>query len=236
MSIDFPESGRTERNAGMVPFLPFLAGFKIFFGLLLFLIFLLIEIKVLGYAFEKVGINHRYVFLVLLLTFIGSAINIPIAEVMGNVPVAHEIADGFGRVVFAREKIIVAVNVGGAVIPTFVSLHLLVRMSHTLRAVLAVAVVAAVSHIFATPLPGVGITIPAFIPPIAAALCAVLLCRKEAAQIAYISGSMGTMIGADLLNLGRVADLASNFVSIGGAGTFDGIFFSSIIAVLLVSI
>jgi uncharacterized membrane protein len=140
------------------------------------------------------------------------------------------------QVIVPQQKILVAVNVGGALIPTLVSFYLLLRMVHVLRAIVAIAAVSALSHSFATLVPGVGITIPAFIPPVTAALCAVMLCRPEAPQIAYISGSLGTLIGADLLNLGNVAALGSAFVSIGGAGTFDGIFFSSIIAVLLVSI
>jgi uncharacterized membrane protein len=216
----------------MVPFFPFFGGFRIFFGLLILLIFLLIEVNIIHYAFERIGISHRHVFIVLLLCFIGSAVNIPIAHISNYIPVPHMGTE----IMVPRGQIIIAVNVGGALIPAFVSAFLLVRMYHVVRAVIAVVVVATVSHMFATPVPGVGITIPAFIPPVAAALCAVLMCRKEAPQIAYISGSMGTLIGADLLNLGQVVNLASEFVSIGGAGTFDGIFFSSIIAVLLVSI
>jgi len=42
------------------------------------------------------------------------------------------------------------------------------------------------------------------------------------------------MIGADLWNLGRVAELGAPLVSIGGAGTFDGVFLTGIIAGLIV--
>jgi uncharacterized membrane protein len=51
--------------------------------------------------------------------------------------------------------------------------------------------------------------------------------------IAYMGGVLGTLIGADLNNLGRVADLGAPVVSIGGAGTFDGVFLTGILAVLL---
>jgi uncharacterized membrane protein len=40
-------------------------------------------------------------------------------------------------------------------------------------------------------------------------------------------------VGADLLNLARVARLSPPIMSIGGAGTFDGVFVSGVIAVLL---
>jgi uncharacterized membrane protein len=63
-----------------------------------------------------------------------------------------------------------------------------------------------------------------------------LLSRRHAAPLAYISGSLGTLIGADLLNLGRVEGLGAPVASIGGAGTFDGIFLTGILAVLIASI
>ncbi|RJP25338.1 MAG: DUF1614 domain-containing protein [Candidatus Abyssobacteria bacterium SURF_5] len=226
-----------EKKRRMVPYFPFYGSVGVLVALLLLLVFLLIEVNVIHYAFEKIGINHRYVFLVLLLSFIGSAVNIPLFELPGHVPTVENQINSYGFEIFVpAHGVTVAINVGGALIPTLVSIFLLVKMDHVLRAVLAVVVVSALSFYFATLVPGVGITIPAFIPPVTAALCAILLCRKEAPQIAYISGSLGTLIGADLLNLGNIAVLGSEFVSIGGAGTFDGIFFSSIIAVLLVSI
>jgi uncharacterized membrane protein len=72
-----------------------------------------------------------------------------------------------------------------------------------------------------------------FVPPIATALVAVLIARQNAAALAYVSGSLGTLIGADLLNLDAVRELGAPVASIGGAGTFDGIFLTGIMAVLL---
>ena len=85
----------------------------------------------------------------------------------------------------------------------------------------------------ATPVPGVGIAVPTFIPPLLAAGVALTLSRRSAPALAYIAGSLGTLIGADLLNLGRVQGLGAPIASIGGAGTFDGIFMTGILAVLL---
>jgi uncharacterized membrane protein len=80
---------------------------------------------------------------------------------------------------------------------------------------------------------GVGIAIPTFLPPIAAAVTAMLLSRRMAAPLAYIAGTLGTLIGGDLLNLGLLPGLGAPVASIGGAGTFDGIFLTGILAVLL---
>jgi len=45
---------------------------------------------------------------------------------------------------------------------------------------------------------------------------------EKAAPLAYISGSLGTLIGADLLNLDRINGLGAPAASIGGAGTDNG--------------
>jgi uncharacterized membrane protein len=49
----------------------------------------------------------------------------------------------------------------------------------------------------------------------------------------YIAGSLGTLIGADLLNFDKLQGLRAPIASIAGAGTFDGVFVTDIIAVLL---
>jgi uncharacterized membrane protein len=71
---------------------------------------------------------------------------------------------------------------------------------------------------------------------VAAAVIALLLSRTNAAALAYVSGSLGALIGADLLNLGNLQGLGAPVASIGGAGTFDGIFLTGILAVLIASL
>jgi uncharacterized membrane protein len=128
---------------------------------------------------------------------------------------------------------VIAVNVGGAVIPTIMSLYLLVTRQLWVQGAIATAIVALVLHWLAHPVPGIGIAVPVFFPAIVTAVVALLLSRGNAAPLAYIAGSMGTLIGADLTNLDKVAGLGAPVASIGGAGTFDGIFLTGIVAVLL---
>jgi len=89
-------------------------------------------------------------------------------------------------------------------------------------------------HSLARLVPGVGIAVPMFIPPLAAAAVALILAFRRAPPVAYVAGSMGALIGADIWNLGRIAELGAPIVSIGGAGTFDGVFLTGILAGLLV--
>jgi uncharacterized membrane protein len=216
---------------------PFL---QILFFLFAFLI-LLIEIDILGYAYERIGVNRRYVFLLLFLSLIGSYVNIPVAELPAEQVHSGRVVTFYGMryvipMVVDWPKTVIAVNLGGAVIPVFLSLYLMVKKSLFGRGLLGVAIVAAVSHFMAHPVPGVGIAEPTFIPPLVTAAVALLISREYAAPLAYISGSLGTLIGADLLNLGKVSGLGAPVASIGGAGTFDGIFLTGIVAVLLASI
>jgi uncharacterized membrane protein len=65
---------------------------------------------------------------------------------------------------------------------------------------------------------------------------ALALSRRQAPAVAYIAGSIGTLVGADLLNLDRVGRMGAPIASIGGAGKFDGIFLTGIAAMLLAGI
>jgi uncharacterized membrane protein len=121
-----------------------------------------------------------------------------------------------------RPGTVVAVDVGGAVIPGLLSFYLLVKNRLWVGGLLATACVAVVCHVLARPIPGVGIALPVFVPPLSAAGVALLLSRRQAAPLGYISGSLGTLIGADLLNLDKVQGLRSPVASIGRAGTFEG--------------
>jgi uncharacterized membrane protein len=65
---------------------------------------------------------------------------------------------------------------------------------------------------------------------------AIILVSSSPLVVAYVSGVLGTLIGADLLNLNRISKLGAPVASIGGAGTFDGVFLSGIIAVILAAL
>jgi len=83
------------------------------------------------------------------------------------------------------------------------------------------------------PMAGLGIGMPILLAPIAAAIIALLINPVHAAPLAYISGTLGVLIGADLLRLRDIQKMSIPAASIGGAGTFDGIFLTGMIAVLL---
>jgi uncharacterized membrane protein len=74
---------------------------------------------------------------------------------------------------------------------------------------------------------------PTFVAPVTAAVAATFLAPAAAPAVAYVGGTLGTLLGADVLNLGRIRGIGAPIASIGGAGTFDGIFLTGVLAVLL---
>jgi len=209
--------------------------------LILVLVIGLIFIGVVGAAFEDVGFSPTVTVLILIVTLMGSYINIPILKLKAKMPIIKEEFVSFFGIVYRIPEVeygemttMVAINVGGALIPTFVSLYLLWKTpTSTLSALIGVAIVAIVTHAIARPVKGVGISTPVFIPPLAAVLSAFLLPSSSPKVIAYVSGVLGTLIGADLSHLNVIPKLGAPVASIGGAGTFDGVFLTGIIAVLL---
>src|SRR3989442_2731661 len=115
-------------------------------GLLIFLV----EVRILTYAYRKVGVHPRYALAVMLLSLLGSYVNIPLYQV--------------------STRTVVALNVGGALIPILVSLYLLVHTRMFGRMLIGTAVVAAVVHSLAYVVPGVGIAVPMLLPPPVAAV------------------------------------------------------------------
>ena len=203
---------------------------------------IILFIGVTEVAFQRTGFTRLQVVLILVGTFLGSSVNIPLRRVKSRERIVEMEEIQFFWIRYRIPHIeveevstLIAVNMGGAVIPTIVSLYLL--QSHPeqlLYALVGVALTAVVVHLVARKVPGLGITTPAFVPPIAAALSAFLLAPNFPSVIAYVAGTLGTLIGADLTNLRDIPSLGAPVVSIGGAGSFDGVFLSGIIAVLLV--
>jgi uncharacterized membrane protein len=215
---------------------PFFLLLVLLFGLLV----VILQIGILGYAYEKMGISRRAAYLILFFSLAGSYVNVPIADLPGKQQVVgtQPVHDPWGfeywvPVISEWPGTVLTVNVGGALIPTFLSIYLVAKHQIYGQAALGTLVVTVVVHALAQPVPQMGISVPIFIPPIVSALVAMFLSRDYAAPLAYVSGCMGTLIGADLLNMRKLGELGASIASIGGAGTFDGVFLTGVLAVLL---
>jgi uncharacterized membrane protein len=205
-------------------------------------VFALIGIRAVSYAFGLTGISPDWAVAILAGSLLGSGLNVPLARLdSGTDHLGYRPVRMFGLVYLVpaatRRRVTVAVNVGGAVIPVAVSVYLVAHTGMWAYALVAAALVAIVVHLVARPVRGVGIMVPALVPALAATCAGLLLAPGHgAAVLAYAAGTVGTLVGADLSNFRAVRRMDAPLVSIGGAGTFDGVFLSGVLAVLLAAL
>jgi uncharacterized membrane protein len=212
-------------------------------GLLLLYLLLvgLVQAGVLVYAYQRVGISPAWLLGLLALSMLGSAVNLPVARLPAETIRTARIVTVFGvpyllPEVEERPGTLVAVNLGGAIVPAALAGYLVVHNGLGWQALAAVGIVTAVVHRLARPIPGLGIAIPAVVPALIAAAVGLVIAPAAAPALAYVAGVLGTLVGADILNLRRIRGLGAPVVSIGGAGTFDGIYLTGIIAILIASL
>jgi uncharacterized membrane protein len=202
---------------------------------------ILAAIGLMSHVSYALGLHPLTVTLILFASLIGSYVNVPLLRLPGERVVSREVVEIMGIPFLAPVAVdwpgtVLAINVGGAVIPILVSAYLVVRYELWTLGLVAVAIVAFFVHQMAVPVPGLGISVPTFAPPLLAAFSALVLSRRFAAPLAYVGGSIGVLVGADLLNLGVLRSIGASVASIGGAGTFDGVFLTGVIAVVLASL
>ncbi len=205
----------------------------ILFALLIPLLVLILFYRLVTVSFVRLGISPRLVAALFVGILVGGLVNIP---VWGVADATRGPLFTTGHFFFLQPPpvatTIVAVNVGGAIIPILMCLWLMPR-TPLFRTMLAITVVAIVAFSMAELVPGKGIALNALVPPGVSAIVSMVLAWKRAAPVAYISGVIGTLVGADLLHLPEALRTGGTFLSIGGAGIFDGIFLIGIIAAFL---
>ena len=232
-------------------FAPGCLALLILFGFLFLAPFLYAQ--VMAVALARLALPPDVALLALLGIFIGGTINIPVKRIPREMELVYDPFQlfGLGRIVprlyggwiapfrqRVRTYTVIAINVGGCVIPVAIALYetlrILVRGPQMLLALVAIAGLnIAVCYAIARPVPNVGIVMPSLVPPLVAAIPSFLLVPHFAPPIAFVAGVLGPLIGADLLHLREVEKLQTGVVSIGGAGTFDGIVLSGMFAALL---
>jgi uncharacterized membrane protein len=202
---------------------------------------------------RALSIPSYLVFIIFLLSLFGSQINIKLKETESLQPsITYRTVNFFGiqwripEAGYGNKKMAIAINLGGAIIPLLLSLYIIfysvpaLEQNLTLaylKILVAFIIVTFVVHHFAKPIKGLGIAIPSFIPPLTAALTSAALFSLVAETnpfiIAYVAGTLGTLVGADLLNLNKIPKLGAPMVSIGGAGVFDGVYITGVMAIFL---
>lgn len=197
-------------------------------------------------ALENLHLAPRTALLAVLGIFIGSLINLPIYRIPRIDPqpvepfAVYGLEGWFTSWQRMRRDTVIAINVGGCLIPLVLAVwqatHVFAAGNWAVTAmVIAAAVSILICYRFARPVPGIGIVMPALAPPLASILVAWMLLGGSQydgirAPVAFIAGVLGPLVGADLLHLNDIRRVPAGMLSIGGAGTFDGIVISGLVA------
>ena len=195
-------------------------------------------------ALEKLYLDPTTATALIFAIIFGGFVNIPIKRLHRPQPVTthpltifglHHVMPHWRK---ERQETIIALNVGGCIVPTGLALYEAYHIAFTNNQTLLNICIASGINIIACyltskPIPNVGIVMPTMVSPLIAASAALLLSPDQAVPIAFIAGVTGPLIGADLFHLKKIEDLSVGIASIGGAGTFDGIVISGIIAAYL---
>lgn len=232
--------------------------FYFMFYMVLLIPLSLIAPSVFSFLTVLFGFNFRIAvvlgFMIFLLSLLLSPINIVLKEYMAGgytIGFQQRYVFFFGipipiitPVIVAR-KVVLAINVGGALIPLTISLILLyelllIRLEFFTIALLAIITTTFISYLSARAIPGAGIAVPGLVPPLTSVITTILFVDDPtySVPIAYIGGVLGSLVGADVLRLKKelhkfINVYGSSFLSIGGAGTFDGVYLSGILAAAL---
>jgi uncharacterized membrane protein len=229
-------------SAGALPVLAIL----LFVGLIIVLIPLLI-LGVIGAAFTKLGFSWITAIAVVLLMLFGSYVNIPLYRIKRDmVRMSSDTTAVFGSgSPWQADPVwetIVSINLGGAILPICISLFLLYQAFSITSSLLLVPVgtgiliVALITYFATRPVPGVGLRVSLLLPALTALLMGLLLfggAGIPATVVAFVSGTIGTLLGGNIARLNRIRDLEVPEMSIGGAGTFSAIFICCILPALI---
>ncbi len=213
-------------------------GFLLISPLLLFVFLVLVSI----------GVNPLLALTLTLGSLLASYINVTIVEITYYTPFAP-----FGDfmklfpipIVMQRvDKLFIELNVGGAIIPVAVSIYLILTYLINNTAVMALFIMSLIISSFinwldSRVIPGIGVALPTALPVLLTltfTLIATILFRANPLGFSYSLGSLSTLIGADLLNIGRVVRSMRGYVAIGGAGVFDGIYITGLASLVLASL
>lgn len=214
----------------------------LFFFLIILIPFFLADAMLA--ALSKLGLNAYQSVVAVISIFLGSMVNIPVTRFENRSQVQDSASSMFGieRRIFTgmqqEGSILLAVNLGGCILPLIIAAYQLIRLYDLGAHYMLGCGVVVVANILicqqtAKPVENMGIAIPALIPAIAAALLALLFVPDQAPAVAFTAGVLGPLIGADLLHINEIKKMGTPIASIGGAGTFDGIVLSGIVATLL---
>jgi uncharacterized membrane protein len=221
----------------------------------LFFLFIFLPVSMVAEAFAKLGLTPAQGVLMFMAILVGKSVDLPVYTserlVVVTKPRSMNFSlDEFGRPTIEEDtanevkKQVFAVNVGGVIMPLLLSITFLVMLHMEGKAegvygwiAFSMVMVAGGCYALAKTDPFTGLRVPLIMPALMTFLSVYFFVPQELRPVAaYVAGTMGTIIGGNLIPLmtPRIRNsVGTHKVSIGGTGTFGGVFVAGILAVLL---
>lgn len=243
-----PGPARMDYRRTKIPvYAPALGCTTILLTLLLLFLMPLILVDVMRSALERLHLSPPVAVFAVLFILVGGLVNIPIYRISRTEDQLVDWMGVYGLWGFApllqrvRRETIVAVNVGGCVIPCLLAVWQVVHMARTGSSAFVALFIVAIANIavcfrIARPVEGIGIMMPGLMSPLVSVTATWLIVPVDSPHrvcVAFVAGVLGPLVGADLLHLKDITRVSTGMLSIGGAGTFDGIVLSGVLAALL---
>jgi len=213
--------------------------YALLFSILAIFFIAILQVDLFEIAFAKLGLTPQESLFLLIGSLLGSGINLPLLQ-LRNPEQGFPVKVVVQKVILGlapktlSDKVIIAVNVGGCLMPVGLSLYFIsLQLIDPVKIIIGVFGITLLSYKSSQLIPGFGVGMPIFLAPLSAALLALVIDPEHAAQLAYMSGVLGVLIGADLMRIKNITQLGTSIAVIGGAGTFDGIFLTGLIAAIL---
>ena len=129
-------------------YFPLSGAFLLLLAAGLTVLLLLVLLHVLRYAYSRIGIAPQYFFSILVLTLVGSYVNLPLVEFPEARVLSPQLVTVYGVpyvVPLVRDYpgTVLAINVGGGLIPVLLSMYLIVKNRIYRQAAWGVLIVAA---------------------------------------------------------------------------------------------
>lgn len=199
-----------------------------------------------GPALQKVlGLSVFEAVALYVTVLIGGAMNLPVLEFKSRRDSEQRYVSYLGRKyplpVWHGHNTVVSVNVGGCIFALLASVYFALRLQ-PLAILLSTAIVALCVLLLAKPSRSIGFYLPAPVVPLVATGIALLGLSMHGgglyncARLAIVSGVVGTLAGTMILDVLRSHKLGASNISLGGLGTFDGIFLTGILSTIVASI
>jgi uncharacterized membrane protein len=172
------------------------------------------------------------------LPIVGTAISGYAGSITGKVLATAKV---FDIPILRLSRIVIGINAVGFFIPTLITLNMLIYRRVPWRKLCILAgIISGVTYLYTFIQPEMGVVIYLFaIPPILAAGISFMFRRMKGSEnlntalMSYAGATIGVLVGADLLNLHKLAFYdwgKPMLVSIGGGSIIDALFLAGIVA------